>query len=88
MTAPGVCTADEHQIQVGAETVDLIQANVAKPKIQYFSSDLYETYDPTSVERLPDFCDAIKTADQVMYRESMYSLYGFDDGPPYASEEY
>jgi hypothetical protein len=87
MTAPGVCTADEHQIQVGAETVDLIQANVAKPKIQYFSSDLYETYDPTSVERLPDFCDAIKTADQVMYRESMYSLYGFDDGPPCASEE-
>ena len=71
MTAPGVRTTDEHQIQVGAETVDLLQANVAKPRIQHFTSDLYET-----------------TVDQVMYRESMYSLYGFDDGPPCAIEEY
>ena len=71
MSAPGVRTADEHQIRIDAETVDLLQANVAKPKIQHFASDLFET-----------------TVDQVMYRESMYSLYGFDDGPPCAIKEY
>ena len=84
MTAPGVRTADTLQIHVGAEAVKLLQANIVEPKIQYFPSGLYDaTFDPTSIERLPNFCDAIRIVDQLMYQESKYSLYDFDVGPPY-----
>ena len=84
MTAPRACTADKHQIHVGAGTVKLLQANIVEPKIQYFSSGLYAAkFDPTSIERLPNFCDAIRIVDQLMYQESKYSLYDFDVGPPY-----
>ena len=83
MTAPGVRTADTLQIHVGAETVKLLQANIIEPKIHYFSSDLYEAqFDPTSIERLPNCCDAIRIVDQIVSQESKYSLYDFDVGPP------
>ena len=89
MTAPGLRTTDTHQIRVGAEAVKLLQANITEPKIQYFSSDRYEArFDPTSIERLPNFCDAIKIVDQIVCQESKYSLYDFDVGPPYTIEEY
>ena len=83
MIAPGIRTADEHQIRVGAETVKLLQANIVEPEIQYFPSDLYAAqFDPTAIERLPNFCDAIRIVDQIVYQESKYSLYDFDVGPP------
>ena len=37
-TAPGIRSADEHRIQVSAETVKLLQANIVESKIQYFPS--------------------------------------------------
>ena len=83
-TAPGICTADKHQIQVSAEMVKLLQANIA---IQYFPNDLYEAqFDPTCIELLPNFRDAIRIIDQIMYQESKYSLCDFDTGPPFRSE--
>ena len=91
-TAPGICTADKHQIQVSAEMVKLLQANIA---IQYFPSDLYEAqFDPTCIELLPNFRDAIriidqinpiKISDQITCQESKYSLCDFDAGPPLKS---
>ena len=91
-TAPGICTADKHQIQVSAETVKLLQANIA---IQHFPSDLYETqFVPTCIELLPNFRDAIriidqinhiKISDQITCQESKYSLCDFDAGPPLKS---
>ena len=91
-TAPGICTADKHQIQVSAETVKLLQANIA---IQHFPSDLYEAqFDPTCIELLPNFRDAIrmidqtnpiKISDQITRQESKYSLCDFDAGPPLKS---
>ena len=91
-TAPGICTADNHQIQVSAETVKLLQANIA---IQHFPSDLYEAqFVPTCIELLPNFRDAIriidqinhiKISDQITCQESKYSLCDFDAGPPLKS---
>jgi hypothetical protein len=86
-TAPGIRTADEHRIQVSAETVKLLQANIVESKIQYFPSDLYEArFDPTCIELLPNFRDAIRIIDQIMHQESKYSLCDFDTGPPFRSE--
>ena len=82
LIAPGVRTADEHHTQVGAETVESLQATIGEPRIQYFPSDLYEAqFDPTSI-------DAERIVKQIRYQESKCSLYDFDAGPPCTIEEH
>ena len=82
-TAPGICTANKHQIQVSAEMVKLLQENIA---IQYSPSDLCEAqFDPACIELLPNFRDAIRIIDQITCQESKYSLCDFDAGPPLKS---
>ena len=82
LIAPGVRTADEHHAQVGAETVESLQATIGEPRIQYFPSDLYEAqFDPTSI-------DADRIVEQIRYQESKCSLYDFDTGPPCTIEEH
>jgi hypothetical protein len=82
LVAPGVRTADEHHTQVGAETVESLQATIGEPRIQYFPSDLYEAqFDPTSI-------DADRIVEQIRYQESKCSLYDFDAGPPCTIEEH
>ena len=86
LTAPRVRTADESQIQVGAETVKLLQASIVEPKIHFFPSDCYDAeFDPACIELLPNFRDPIKISDQITCQESKYSLCDFDAGPPLKS---
>ena len=86
LTAPRVRTADESQIQVGAETAKLLQASIVEPKIHFFPSDCYDAeFDPACIELLPNFRDPIKISDQITCQESKYSLCDFDAGPPLKS---
>ena len=50
-TAPRIRTTNEHQIQVSAETVKLLQADIVESKVQYLPNDLDEAlqFDPTFI---------------------------------------